>query len=642
MKNYPGSNLIDFCVLPDDLFSGPDEKNRCIAKGKSKWLLLARESLIKKCGKDIEQEERACIQENSALWEIVQNAFELEEADVYVFAKNTRGVLQGPEIMPCYDEAIDGLLIRRDFFVRTGCFHELLGAGCDIEFVCRAADQGKVVWLGETDHEPEEAGTDIPDISILRALAYLCCIYQTEGDAYPAFEGSLRKLMNRLQNMRIDSSPGAEPQSAKTPMEVFMSFLGEFVQDADLLWTFRKNTAPFYIVTGDDTAYGVLKDFALQLASALAQKGQAVITTDGSFVPYQGIEDIEGKPLKALVGFQAPVLFRDFFKQINAPKFQFWFDDPVFFPHLFDTIKGDDSFYLLCQDGYHAEHFRNHYHLKHALHFPPGGVDPKAATDISGRAKEGLPPDGPRDLEVVFIGTWRKAEKPKELSEEAEKYLAYMLSHPQLSYEQGAQNLFSELPEDQFMQLLWSLAPVYRYIRGVYRNGVIDALLEAGIQIHVYGDSWKCYEPGSAANENNLIRHPILSPKESNAVLQRAVISLNIMIWHKAGMTERIIGAMLNGTVCVSDGTAYLREHFTDDEMIRFELTPITDHEGPVREMDELVSSIKSVLSDHEKRQSITTAAYRHAVKQHTWEVRANQLLKLIRADEKANIEKSE
>ncbi len=717
MKDSIHGADVDIHILTKEQFNDPVYKNQCIAEGNGAWIMLLHEDEIP---------EKT--DETDLLW-IAKELISLGRADVYAFSdtalkacldcygnvrsnkyedivigngeeKNldrfftTLSVDTGVQILSWFDEKICAFLVRRKVLVFTGCFHEFLGAGSNIEFAVRAADHKAILWIEPTDHimdakrrneisnrndEKIQNDTDFKTLyvdeenDIIKAIAYCCCNYQTRETMPPEFDEVLRLITEKLQKQGL--------------MQIFIKYLGGFVQDPDLFHSYVRNTAPIYIISGDDTAYGVLKDFAEKLAKAFAKKGQAVVTTDGRYLPYRGIEDIEGKTLKAMIGFQAPVLFRDFFRKIQAPKFQFWFDDPVFFDHLFDNITDDDSYYMLCQDGFHAEHFREHYHLKNALHFPPGGTD------------EGMPDFENRDLDIVFIGTWRKAEKPADMGEYANAYCEYMLSHPGLTYEQGVREVLrmknikvlpetkkdtknarddsisakdgqnSEITHENYMELLWSLAPVYRYIRGVYRNHVIDDLLQNGIQIHVYGDSWNDYEPvgievvvktqndgrtdrSEMGRDNidraknnisqNLIIHPQVSPVEAVDVLRRAKLSLNIMSWHKAGMTERIINSMLCGAVCVSDETAYLTEHFSEKEMLLFQLCPLADIAVPAANktndvtgaqggagINRLSEKIKDLLSDDEKRISMSRAAYEQAKEQHTWGKRAQQLLVL-------------
>ncbi|MCR5338104.1 MAG: glycosyltransferase [Lachnospiraceae bacterium] len=706
MKNSIHNADTDIYILTKEQFGDTVYKNQRIAEGNSAWIMFIREEEIPEST------------EEADILLIAKELIDCGQANVYTFADTalkscldhcghnksnkseslffSRGEEKaqtqaqcvtmtsmdlGAQILSRFDERICAFLMQRSSFAFTGCFHEFLGAGNNLEFAVRAADHRKTVWVEPADsknvtqHNPLSIDEEN---DIIKAIAYCCCNYQTRETMPQGFDEILRLITEKLQKQGL--------------MQIFIKYLGGFVQDPGLFYSYVRNTAPIYIISGDDTAYGVLKDFAEKLAKAFAKKGQAVITTDGRYLSYRGIEDIEGKTLKAVIGFQAPVLFRDFFRKIQAPKFQFWFDDPVFFDHLFDNITDDDSYYMLCQDGLHAEHFREHYHLKNAMHFPPGGTD------------EGMPDFENRDLDIVFIGTWRKAEKPAGMGGFAKAYCDYMLSHPGLTYEQGVREVLhmknikvlpetkkdtknarddsisakdgqnSEITHENYMELLWSLAPVYRYIRGVYRNHVIDDLLQNGIQIHVYGDSWNDYEPvgievvvktqndgrtdrSEMGRDNidraknniskNLIIHPQVSPVEAVDVLRRAKLSLNIMSWHKAGMTERIINSMLCGAVCVTDETQYLKEHFSEEEMLLFQLCPLKDGAVPASgertdatdppqntgntgdmSIKDLADRIGALLADDEKRISMVKAAYVYAAENETWERRVEQLLK--------------
>ena len=109
--------------------------------------------------------------------------------------------------------------------------------------------------------------------------------------------------------------------------------------------------------------------------------------------------------------------------------------------------------------------------------------------------------------------------------------------------------------------------------------------------------------------------------EESLKIFSKAKIGLNIMTWHKAGMTERIANVMMSGAVCVSDETVYLRKHFEEDEeIVLFELD----------KLDELPLKLKKILSDEDYRKEVAKKAYQKAIKEHTWERRARELLSLL------------
>ena len=106
--------------------------------------------------------------------------------------------------------------------------------------------------------------------------------------------------------------------------------------------------------------------------------------------------------------------------------------------------------------------------------------------------------------------------------------------------------------------------------------------------------------------------------------MQQSRLSLNIMSWHKDGLTERVLNAMLCQSVVLSDKSTTLEQDFMDGkDLILFDLT----------KLEELPSLVNNLLSDHEKLQQIALSGYRKARQNHLWEHRAEQLLKKIDAD---------
>lgn len=569
-------------------FNSAAFKNDMIADCSEEWLFFDCEGRLKAAGEDGNQ-----------------LIFELQQKNVKacVFAGSKLcSIISGTDMLNLFDEPIEGFVFAKEVLVKTGRFNEYFTEGGNLEFLCRVADDFKVcVRPGRKGEIGRDSRNLLFTTEYISTLAYLCCRYQTMDPVPAGFEKVLQNIVGALHNLNL--------------LSAFMEQLQSFISDEKKYQKFARNTAPIYIITGDDTAYGVLHDFALQLAKAFANQGQSVITTDGSYVPYRGVEDIEGRILKALVGFQATALFKDFFKAFDAPKFQFWFDDPVFFDDVFQEIEGDDSYCLLCQDGYHADHLREHYGIKNAIHFPPGGVD------------EGEPDFEKRDLDIVFIGTYTSPETYLDAEMNAstdfkKDYVKYMITHPYLTYEQGVKELLDKrgilLPHDQYMQLLWSLANEYRYVRSYFRHKVIETVVSNGLQLHVYGDSWKAYE---GKGQENLIIHPALNPKQMNETLHRAKISLNIMSWHKDGMTERVINSMLCGALCVTDETRCISTLLQDKDR---ELIGIYN----LNSLASLPQKLLEILQNDELRIRMASKAYILAVEDHTWKVRSEQMMK--------------
>lgn len=576
---------IDVHILDVNDFLNPKIKNQYISIGNKEWVLF---SVCDITLLDIEMIERA-IEENDH-----------GDIGLFVFLNNDSTSLEKPNhinLIINYDYEICAILFKRDLLILTGCFNELLGNGCNIEFINRFEEITCVRAMRMRISDSYDGFCRNRDFvnDTLNALAFICVkkqVYAQSDD----FKKDFACLIDKL--------------TIKGNIQYFRDKLNMYVSDLKLFERVVRQTAPIFIISGNDICYGVLRDFADKLAETFASLGQALITTDGRYAPYSGLEDIENRILKAIIGFQAPVLFEDYFRNFNADKYQFWFDDPVFFNNMFQKV--DDSYWILCQDSYHAEHLKNHYSIDKALQFSPGGID------------SGEPDYSNRDLDVVFIGTYREPEIPYLEDDLRSDYCQYMLDNPSLTYENGLKEVLGnksiEMNEEEFMKLLWSMGDIFRYIRDVYRFKVIETIICSGIKINVYGDSWKKYQgPG----QGNLIIHSELIPSDSLNILRRAKISMNIMTWHKGGMTERVINSMLCGAVCVSDTTSYLAKISFDSGICLYDLNHIEKVSGYIEE----------ILADDDKRKNMSRKAYLYAKKNETWYNRACNILKTLEKD---------
>lgn len=77
----------------------------------------------------------------------------------------------------------------------------------------------------------------------------------------------------------------------------------------------------------------------------------------------------------------------------------------------------------------------------------------------------------------------------------------------------------------------------------------------------------------------------------------------------------------MSGSVCLTDETRYLKEHFSQmEDIAMFRLD----------ELEKLPGLIDELLSDEKKRTSIAEHAHAKVMAEHTWDVRARQLLELV------------
>ena len=103
--------------------------------------------------------------------------------------------------------------------------------------------------------------------------------------------------------------------------------------------------------------------------------------------------------------------------------------------------------------------------------------------------------------------------------------------------------------------------------------------------------------------------------------MQRSKISLNIMSWHKDGLTERILNAMLCQSAVLSDRSGILEDIFVNGrDLVLFSLKGI----------DELPLLVKELLSDEERLWKIAFSGYEKARQNHQWKNRAEIFLQIL------------
>lgn len=486
-----------------------------------------------------------------------------------------------------------GYFIPSGLWTKTGLLNGRLKKKIHYEFLCRLISEKGSCRLNFVSGDKQEALT-ADDFS---ALAYILKRYLKF-----LYENSCtEKVLQSMSRMALQNGRFADFQ---TKMNLYMNNISEY---NDIAW----ETAPFIVIMGDGTCGGVLYDFAEKLAAELVRLGQAVWKIDHDFQKY---EKLRGDICKGVIGFQAPALETDFFHAIKGPKLQFWFDDPLYYNTMFRDQPED--YYVLCQDENYAKWIREHCRTQNAIQFPPAGSPLHDTWEEVSR-------DRPYDL--IFIGSYF-SDDISGLNERERDFYRFMLEHPGLTFEEGVAALNGGT-ENGSAEEMDSLKKACDLVIGHFRRRIIDEILDAGYDIHVYGESWNYYQEKGLGK---LIRHPSVTPQEALTELSRAKIGLNVMSWHKAGMTERVANILLSGAVCLSEDTSYLREHFTDGKDI---LTFTLDR------LEEIPDKIARTLGNEEYRLGVAKRAYEKAMKEHTWRVRAEEVLQLVREHVQERIE---
>lgn len=353
--------------------------------------------------------------------------------------------------------------------------------------------------------------------------------------------------------------------------------------------------------TGD--CYGILQYFARCLAKSFRELGiECVTDVEGSGL---SVLDILKQDWAAVIGIENPNIWSDWINYLKCSKYQFWFDDPVFSADKFMKMG---KCTVLSLDYHYTDFINGNYSDKKAFFIPPGG-------------RETTNSDREREYDVSFLGTYFPVVG--ELTSEQHRFFQFMMEHHELTFEEGMEQFYFISRRKEpilFDEFITYMRESCYMVAHYYREQVVKAIITSGTDLHVFGNSWKLFP----CKNEHLIIHAEVRPDDMISIYQNSKISLNIMRWHKAGMTERIAESMLAEAVCVSDETKYLKENFVDGENIIL---------YSLEQLDEMVLVIKNLLNDTKKREKIAKSGYKCALENHTWKKRAEQLLELINLD---------
>lgn len=409
-----------------------------------------------------------------------------------------------------------------------------------------------------------------------------------------------------------------------TGREDMIQYLEQMIGGKKEFYDLYDCTQPILIYRGSQLCHNLLNIFVRGLSHGLEELGQRVEYFDISKQQPKDQADYVRRRFKSVISMHTPVFSakwengRFLYDDVAAPKYFFFFDHPIWSKEDLEQVP--KGLCVLTPDRNYAR-FVEDYYGHPARFLPPAGSQ-------GFDTKE-------RDYEIVFLGRYYGAELIQTLREAMSRdrkwgyllnrYVLYMrkdLSEiPEHAFSRALEYYGITCTKREFTEKFYENRRVLLDITAYYRNRVIEVLLESGISLHVFGDTWK---ESPMWGHPGLIYHEEVSAEEALGIYGRAKFSLNIMTWHKDGFTERIANAMLQKSVVVTDRTTYLEENFVSGkDLLMFDLG----------HPEELPGQIRAVLDDEEKRKGIAENGYRKAVRYHTWRQRAGKILEFIEED---------
>lgn len=305
----------------------------------------------------------------------------------------------------------------------------------------------------------------------------------------------------------------------------------------------------------------------------------------------------------------------------DIPCFNIVLDHPLYYHKMLKKLP--KKYYQISIDRYHQR-----YMEKYWSDIALGPFLPLAGTGLCER-KEILP-IRERPIDLVITGNYTPPKTfDKYIERIDEEYACFyrgmirdLQLHQEKTIEQVAEShLCREIPEvtkEEIRETIGNLSFIDLYVRFWLRGEVIKQLAESGLKVHTCGKGWDRLE---CSRHENIIEHGGMDSEGCLEMLGKSKISVNVMPWFKDGAHDRIFNSQLNGAVCISDGSIYLREIFTEGQDILF-----------FRQSDvgEAVRKVWELLKEEDRMQQIADAGYRTAADGHTWGDFAKSLLAFI------------
>ena len=256
---------------------------------------------------------------------------------------------------------------------------------------------------------------------------------------------------------------------------------------------------------------------------------------------------------------------------------------------------------VVCLDETHAEYIRKYYsHIKEVIVMPLPADTAKSLVTYNERSRD-----------VLFTGTYTSSEDIVALAmrgggdsveiknfqtmhkEPAQEFInsmhifnkmaGYLLENPCETIEKAYTFALGDITEEKVLREtaaafadgleLNFLADMF--IRAVIREELLMEMLRNGIDVDIFGHGWEKFveKCGNVEKSGDRFKGKInicgeVDYRRLPELYADTKIALNVLPWFKAGQHDRIVLAMCNGCVCVTDESTYLEKKFVDGENI--------------------------------------------------------------------------
>lgn len=278
----------------------------------------------------------------------------------------------------------------------------------------------------------------------------------------------------------------------------------------------------------------------------------------------------------------------------------------------------------LCLDRNHIDFIKKYYRkIKDAYFVPNGGVE--INTPIMVRH---------RKIDVIYMGEANPDVDIypiiPEIKDDPDGFytscINILLNNPDRTTEDVIEEYFEErgrkLADYEMLEIYIQVSRfIESKVRRIYKLAGMHALDRAGVHVEIYGGGW---EDKEEPYSDNIVIHDRILPQKLLKKLCDAKISLCYTPWFKRGCSEKNFDSMLNGAVCVTDKTEYLKEKYTDGKnIVYFDLN----------DPEQMAADVKWLLEHTEYMEKIAAEGYNTAKTYDSWEKRYEYICGIMISD---------
>lgn len=351
-----------------------------------------------------------------------------------------------------------------------------------------------------------------------------------------------------------------------------------------------------------NVAYASTRVFAETFGGELEKKNVSVTYFDFKKETSETLEALSGQSYDAVIDFNSrlPGAIQDgagyFLDSIDAPFFNYILDHPVY--HHANLNHQLKNYHVICIDNDHAAYVKKWYpHIKSVQTAPVGAIRAEGAA-------------GKKEQTILFPATYLNPhdyyamlkELPAVMKDSALEMIEILFSDTACTYEEAAMQVYQRKEESmEFPVFAQSNFLADIYVRAYFREKVLETLAKSGLPMKVCGEK---YQQSKICSFKNVAVLPQVSYRESLTLIQQSAFVLNVMPWFKSGIHDRVLNAMINGAVCITDSSNLLEQYFiAQRDYIGYSLDCI----------EELPQIVCALMADSGRQSEIAACAYKKA-----------------------------